>query len=124
MWDVWFLGQIVYTSIEHPSIINKKISLVTASCTTVTCAFTIDGVVDSAEYNGNALTITSADLSDWTQVKSVTFDSCYDSSPGTLSVKGSGSSAQGNLSKDIVTEGIKPIKRVFIYVLFSVTHIL
>ena len=23
MWDVWFLGQIVYSSIEHPSIINK-----------------------------------------------------------------------------------------------------
>ena len=23
MWDVWFLGQIVYTNIEHPSIINK-----------------------------------------------------------------------------------------------------
>ena len=23
MWDVWFLGQIVYSNIEHPSIINK-----------------------------------------------------------------------------------------------------
>ena len=25
MWDVWFLGQIVYSTIEHPSLINKKI---------------------------------------------------------------------------------------------------
>ena len=25
MWDVWFLGQIVYSKIEHPSIINKII---------------------------------------------------------------------------------------------------
>ena len=23
MWDVWFLGQIVYSKIEHPWIINK-----------------------------------------------------------------------------------------------------
>ena len=23
LWDVWFLGQIVYFEIEHPSIINK-----------------------------------------------------------------------------------------------------
>ena len=68
----------------------------------MTCAFTIDSVVDSAKYNGNALTITSTDLSDWTQVKSVTFESCYDSNPGTLSVKGSGPSAQGNLLKGIV----------------------
>ena len=25
MWDVWFLGQIVYSKIEHPWIINKII---------------------------------------------------------------------------------------------------
>ena len=70
----------------------------------MTCAFTIDGVVDSAKYNGDALTITTTDLTDWNQVKSVTFDSCYDSSPGTVSVKGSGSSAQGKLLKVIVIE--------------------
>ena len=23
LWDIWFLGQIVYFKIEHPSIINK-----------------------------------------------------------------------------------------------------
>ena len=90
----------------------------------MTCAFTIDGVVDSSKYNGNALTITTNDLSDWNQVKWVTFDSCYDSSPGTLSVKGSGSSAQGNSLRGIIIEGIEPIKRVFTYVVFSVTHIL
>ena len=90
----------------------------------MTCAFTIDGVVDSAKYNGDALTITTTDLSDWNQVKSVTFDSCYDSSPGTISVKGSGSSAQGKLLKGIVIDDIEPIKRIFTYDLFSVTHIL
>ena len=90
----------------------------------MTCAFTIDGVVDSAKYNGDALTITTTDLTDWNQVKTVTFDSCYDSSPGTVSVKGSGSSAQGKLLKVIVIEDIETNKRVFTYVLFSVTHIL
>ena len=26
VWDVWFHHQIVYTNIEHPSIINRKIA--------------------------------------------------------------------------------------------------
>ena len=62
---------------------------ITASCTTVTCSFTIDNVVDSATYGGKTLKITGDDLSDWTKEKSVTFESCYDCSPGTLSIKGS-----------------------------------
>ena len=88
----------------------------------MTCSFTIDNVVDLATYDGITLAITGDEnLANWVEVKSVTFDSCYDSSPGTVSVKGSGSSAQGKLLKGIV---IEPIKRVFTYVLFSVTHIL
>ena len=95
----------------------------------MTCAFTIDSVVDSANYDGDALTITTTDLSDWNQVKSVTFESCYDSSPGTLSVKGSGSSVQGNSLKGIVIlgvrrDGIEPIEKNSTYVLFLVTHFL
>ena len=55
----------------------------------MTCSFTIDNVVDSATYGGNTLTIMGDDLSDWKKEKSVTFESCYDSSPGTLVIKGS-----------------------------------
>ena len=65
------------------------IFLATASCTTVTCSFTIDNVVDSATYGGKTLKITGDDLSDWTKEKSVTFESCYDCSPGTLVIRGS-----------------------------------
>ena len=68
---------------------------ITASCTTVTCSFTIDNVVDSASYGGNTLTITSDDLSDWSKEKSVTFESCDDSSPGTLEIKGSDNEVGG-----------------------------
>ena len=28
VWDVWFHHQIVYTSIEHPSIINKMMAYI------------------------------------------------------------------------------------------------
>ena len=67
----------------------------TASCATVTCSFTIDNVADSASYGGNTLTITSDDLSDWSKEKSVTFESCDDSSPGTLEIKGSDNEVGG-----------------------------
>ena len=74
----------------NPSPCNvKTILFVIESCTTVTCSFTIDNVVDSATYGGKTLKITGDDLSDWTKEKSVTFESCYDCSPGTLSIKGS-----------------------------------
>ena len=61
----------------------------------MTCSFTIDNVVDSASYGGNTLTITSDDLSSWSKEKSVTFESCDDSSPGTLEIKGSDNEAGG-----------------------------
>ena len=80
----------------NPSPCNvKTILFVTASCTTVTCSFTIDNVVDSATYGGNKLTIMGDDLSDWKKEKSVTFESCYDSSPGTLVIKGSDNDVGG-----------------------------
>ena len=72
--------------------------LFTETCTTVVCSFTMDNVVDSATYDGNKLTITGdAYLGDSTKVKSVTFESCYDSSPGTLYIKGSNSDGTGCL---------------------------
>ena len=73
----------------------KCIFLVTATCNTVTCSFTIDNVVDSATYNGNTLTITSDGLSKWSKEKLVTFESCDDSSPGTLLMKGSDNEVGG-----------------------------
>ena len=69
--------------------------LVTATCNTVTCSFTIDNRVQWAEYNGETLSITSNDLDNWTQEKSVTFESCDQSSPGTLTIKGIDYEAEG-----------------------------
>ena len=63
----------------------------------MTCSFTIDNVVDSATYGGNTLTITGDDLSNWKKEKSVTFESCYDSSPGTLTMKGSDNEMEGGI---------------------------
>ena len=60
----------------------------------MTCSFTIDNVVDSATYDGMTLAITG-DLATWTEEKSVTFESCYDSSPGTLVIKGSDNDVGG-----------------------------
>ena len=69
--------------------------LVTATCNTVTCSFTVDNRVQWAEYNGETLSITSNDLDNWTQEKSVTFESCDQSSPGTLTIKGLDFDAEG-----------------------------
>ena len=63
----------------------------------MTCSFTIDNVVDSATYGGNTLTIMGDDLSDWKKEKSVTFESCDDSSPGTLVIKGSDIEMEGGI---------------------------
>ena len=68
----------------------------TAYCTDVTCSFTIDNVVDSATYDGITLAITGDEnLANWVEEKSVTFESCYDSSPGTLVIKGSDNDVGG-----------------------------
>ena len=55
----------------------------------MTCTFTIEDLTESAEYNGSPLDITTESLSEWNKAKTVTFESCYDSSPGTLTIKGS-----------------------------------
>ena len=58
----------------------------------------MDNVVDSATYDGHELTIAGNDyLGDSTKVKSVTFESCYESSPGTLYIKGSNANRTGCL---------------------------
>ena len=75
--------------------INSQICFFIATCTTVICSFTIDNVVDSATYDGNTLTITGDDLSNWKKEKSVTFESCHDLSPGTLVIKGSNDEGEG-----------------------------
>ena len=62
----------------------------TANCTTVTCYFTLRSVVEWARYDGKTLAIhRSYGLHAFGVKKSVTFESCYDSSPGTLFIKGS-----------------------------------
>ena len=58
---------------------------------------TIDNIVESVKYNGDALTITSDDLSNWQKLKTVEFESCFDSNPGKLQVKGS-DIEEGNFS--------------------------
>ena len=75
---------------------NVQIHFFTEYCTTVTCSFTIDNVVDLATYEGITLAITGdKNLAAWEKEKSVTFESCYDSSPGTLVIKGSDNEVGG-----------------------------
>ena len=61
----------------------KFISIFTATCTNVFCYFTIDNIVEWARYDGNILTNSTLDVKNY-----VTFESCYDSNPGTLFIKG------------------------------------
>ena len=61
----------------------------------MTCSFTVDNRVQWAEYNGKTLSITTNDLDNWTQEKSVTFESCDQSSPGTLAINGIDYEAEG-----------------------------
>ena len=75
--------------------INYQIRFFIGGCTTAICSFTIDNVVDSATYDGNTLTITGDDLSNWKTEKLVTFESCHDLSPGTLVIKGSNDEGEG-----------------------------
>lgn len=62
----------------------------------VTCSFTIDNYADSVTYNGNTLTITTDAVhfenlgyKNLALEKTVNFESCDDSDPGTLAIKGS-----------------------------------
>ena len=83
-------------SIYFSVIIIIILAVTDCSDGSVTCFFTVDNVVDSATYNGITLAITGDEnLADWSIKKSVTFESCDDSSPGTLVIKGSDSEVGG-----------------------------
>ena len=57
-------------------------------CASVTCKFTVDNAVNSVKYNDNALQITGGAVDIWEQGKVISFQSCSDSSPGILEIKG------------------------------------
>ena len=57
-------------------------------CACVNCRFTVDNRVLFVKYNGNALPITGGSLSAWNQEKVFSFESCSDTSPGELEIKG------------------------------------
>merc|ERR1712025_1302282 len=57
-------------------------------CACVVCTFTVDNTVNWAKYNGIPLTISGGDNNDWQKEKVVSFESCCDSSPGVLEIKG------------------------------------
>ena len=84
-----------------------------ASCTTVTCSFTIDNIVESVKYNEDALTITSDDLNNWKKLKTIEFESCYDSNPGKLEVKGS-DLTEGKLCKQIPIHTTKTTQYIYL----------
>ena len=48
----------------------------------------MDNVVNSVKYNDNALQITGGAVDNWKQGKVISFQSCSDSSPGILEIKG------------------------------------
>ena len=57
-------------------------------CASVTCKFTVDNVVNSVKYNDNTLQISGGAVNDWQKEKVISFESCSDSSPGILEIKG------------------------------------
>jgi len=59
------------------------------NCACVVCTFTVDNKVESVKYNGLQLTITGGNVDNWKQEKVISFESCCDSCPGVLEVKGS-----------------------------------
>ena len=48
----------------------------------------MDNVVNSVKYNDNALQISGGAINDWQKEKVISFESCSDSSPGILEIKG------------------------------------
>ena len=57
-------------------------------CASVTCKFTVDNVVNSVKYNNNPLKISGGAVNNWQQEKVISFQSCDDSCPGILEIKG------------------------------------
>ena len=66
-------------------------------CTFVTCKFTVDNVVNSVKYNDNSLQISGGAVNNWRQEKVISFQSCNDSCPGILEIKGKYNLPQSNL---------------------------
>ena len=67
---------------------NCKKSCNKCDCADVTCKVTVDNVVTAVKYNDNALQITGGAVDVWEQGKVSSFQSCSDSSPGILEIKG------------------------------------
>ena len=59
-----------------------------SGCTSVTCKFTVDNVVNSVKYDNSPLQISGGAVNNWQQGKVISFQSCSDSSPGILEIKG------------------------------------
>ena len=59
-----------------------------SKCACVTCTFTVDNVVNSAKYNGYPLQISGGAVNNWQKEKVISFQSCCDSCPGILEIKG------------------------------------
>ena len=57
-------------------------------CASVTCKFTVDNVVNSVKYNDSPLQISGGAVYKWWEEKAVSFQSCDDSCPGILEIKG------------------------------------
>ena len=51
------------------------------------CVFTVDNVVNFVAYNNNPLAIIG-NVNIWEEKKEISFESCYEDSPGTLTIKG------------------------------------
>ena len=59
-----------------------------AHCACVDCTFTVDNEINHAKYNGRYLEITGGARSNWQFEKVISFQSCSDSYPGILEIKG------------------------------------
>lgn len=58
------------------------------NCACVVCTFTVDNKVEIVKYNGSPLTISGGNVNDWLEEKVISFESCCDSCPGVLEIKG------------------------------------
>ena len=57
----------------------------------------MDNVVNSVKYNDNSLQISGGEVNNWRQEKVISFQSCNDSCPGILEIKGKYNLPQSNL---------------------------
>ena len=56
-------------------------------CALVQCSLTVDDVVKEVHYNQDKLAVVG-DLNDWRKEKTISFESCDQNEPGTLTVRG------------------------------------